>query len=126
MDDSQFRLPHRVVAFLERFLPDAFLFALVANAIVLVAGFFSLRAATELTRHPSYLTSLAQLLDAWGRGFFSLLPFTLQMAMVIISGHIVASAPPVARLLSWLSQVPRSPRGAVAWVTFFALVTSWL
>jgi short-chain fatty acids transporter len=46
--------------------------------------------------------------------------------MVIIAGHIVASAPPVARLLRWLSGVPRSPRGAVAWVALFALLTAWL
>src|SRR3990167_7479037 len=88
---GQFRLTHRVVALLERYLPDAFLFALLANAMVLIAGYFSLHASTGTL---SQLGSLEKLVDAWGRGFFSLLPFTLQMAMVIISGHIVASAPP--------------------------------
>src|SRR4051812_24379422 len=81
------RLAHRVVALLERYLPDAFLFALIANVIVLVAGYFSLRAGAT---NVGLLGSFRSLIDAWGRGFFSLLPFTLQMAMVIISGHIVA------------------------------------
>ena len=104
----------RFVALLERYLPDAFVFALVSTGVVLVAGLFSTQGA------------LSPLLSAWGKGFFSLLPFTLQMALVIITGHLVASAPAVARLLHTLSAVPRSPRQAVAFVTLLAMLSSWL
>lgn len=117
------RLVSRVVSLLERYLPDAFLFALLASALVLVAGYFSLRATAT---SPTAFGALRSLVDAWGKGFFSLLPFTLQMALVIISGHIVASARPMARLLDALSAVPRSARFAPAWVTLFALISSWL
>ena len=103
----------RVVGLLELYLPDAFLFALLATAIVLLAGLFATHGAIK------------PLVLVWGNGFFSLLPFTLQMAMIMISGHIVARAPKVIRLLDWLSGIPRSPRGAVAWVTLLALTTSW-
>jgi short-chain fatty acids transporter len=131
MDDSQRqplreRLISRLVTLLERYLPDAFLFALLASVIVLVAGYFSLRATAPGSTTPTALAALRALLDAWGKGFFSLLPFTLQMALVIISGHIVASARPMARLLDALSAVPRSARFAPAWVTLFALISSWL
>lgn len=104
----------RPIAFLEHYLPDAFVFALIATAIVFVAGLFSSHGA------------LSPLLLAWGKGFSSLLAFTLQMAMVIITGHVVASAPAVARLLHRLSSLPRTPRGAVAFVTLLALLSSWL
>lgn len=104
----------RPIALLERHLPDAFVFALLATAVVFVAGLFSTGG------------KVAPLLGAWGRGFSSLLAFTLQMAMVIITGHVVASAPAIARLLHRLSSVPRTPRGAVAFVTLLALLSSWL
>jgi len=104
----------RFVALLERYLPDAFVFALLSTAIVLGAGLWSTGGA------------VSPLLSAWGKGFFSLLPFTLQMALVIITGHLVASAPAVARLLHALSDVPRTPRRAVAFVTLLALLSSWL
>src|SRR5688572_23629108 len=50
----------------ERWVPDAFVFALLGTLIVVVAG-------VSLT--PS---SLMQVIDAWGRGFWELIPFTLQ------------------------------------------------
>ena len=53
-----------------------------------------------------------------------MLPFTLQMAMVIITGHVLATsrpdAPPDSRFVAgW----PSTPRAAVAMVTFFALAS---
>ncbi len=104
----------RFVALLERYLPDAFVFALLSTGLVLGAGLISTGGG------------LSPLLMAWGKGFFSLLPFTLQMALVIITGHMVASAPAVERLLRALSGVPRTARGAVAFVTLAALLSSWL
>jgi short-chain fatty acids transporter len=108
------RLGLRLVALLEEYLPDAFVFALIATALVFGAGLLWTR------------TPVGVLLDGWGKGFFSLLPFTLQMALIIIGGHVVASAPSVAAGLRALARVPQSARGAVAWVTLFALLTSWL
>jgi len=48
------------------------------------------------------------------------------MALVIITGHVLATSPPVRRLIRALAAVPRSPRAAVALVAFFALATAWL
>ena len=97
----------------ERWVPDAFIFALVATILVITAAL----AATPAT--------LLQTVDAWGRGFWDLIPFTLQMALVIITGHVLASSPPMRRLIRAIASWPRSPRGAVALVAFFALVSSW-
>ncbi|MGH9143878.1 MAG: TIGR00366 family protein, partial [Vicinamibacterales bacterium] len=62
---------------------------------------------------------------AWGRGFWDLIPFTLQMALVIITGHVLATSPPMGRLIRMIASWPRSPRAAVALVAFFALASSW-
>src|SRR3954451_1403724 len=97
----------------ERWIPDAFIFALIATALVLIAA---------LTATPA---TVAQTIDAWGRGFWDLIPFTLQMALVIITGHVLATSAPMGRVIRTIASWPRSPRGAVALVTFFALASSW-
>ena len=97
----------------ERWVPDAFIFALIATALVIAA-------AVAIT--PATLT---ETVDAWGRGFWDLIPFTLQMALVIITGHVLATSPPMGRLIRAIASWPRTPRGAVALVTFFALASAW-
>jgi len=97
----------------ERWVPDAFIFALIATVLVFVAG---------LTATPA---TTMEIVDAWGRGFWELIPFTLQMALIIITGHVLATSPPMARLIRTIARWPRTPRGAVALVAFFAMASSW-
>jgi short-chain fatty acids transporter len=97
----------------ERWIPDAFVFALLATLIVFAAAL----AATRAT--------LFETIDAWGRGFWELIPFTMQMALVIITGHVLATSKPIGRIIRTLASWPRSPRAAVAMVTAFALVSAW-
>ncbi len=107
------RLALALTAWAERWIPDAFVFALLATVVVVVAG---------VTATPS---TLPQVVDAWGRGFWELIPFTLQMSLVIITGHVLATTRPLGRAIRWLAGLPQSPKTAVAFVTFFALVSSW-
>jgi short-chain fatty acids transporter len=102
-----------LTAWSERWIPDAFVFALVATVLVVLAG-------VGLTD-----TAPLAVVDAWGRGFWDLIPFTLQMALVIITGHVLATSRPVGRLIRAFAALPQSPRAAVAMVTVFALVSSW-
>lgn len=97
----------------ERYFPDAFVFALGAVVIVFLAGL----AVGETPK---------KLITEFGNGFWILIPFTMQMALVIIGGFVVASSPPIARVIVRLAAVPKTPRGAVAFVAFMAMVTSLL
>jgi short-chain fatty acids transporter len=103
-----------LTAWTERWVPDAFIFALLATLIVFGAAL----AATPST--------VVQVVDAWGRGFWDLIPFTLQMALVIITGHVLATSRPMGVVIRAIASWPRTPRSAVALVTFFALVSSWI
>jgi short-chain fatty acids transporter len=103
----------RLTAWTEKWIPDAFIFALLATLIVFAAA---------LIWTPS---SFTQVVDAWGNGFWDLIPFTLQMSLIIITGHVLATSAPVGRAIRAIASWPRTPRGAVALVTFFALATSW-
>jgi short-chain fatty acids transporter len=107
------RLALALTAWTERWIPDAFVFALIATLLVVCAG---------VTATPA---SLGEVVDAWGRGFWELIPFTLQMALVIITGHVLATSRPVGRVIRALAGWPASPKSAVALVTLFALVSSW-
>jgi short-chain fatty acids transporter len=106
------RAAARFTAWAEKWLPDAFIFALIATVIVVTAAFVKIGDAKEVV-------------TIWGNGFWELLPFTLQMALVIITGSVVASAQPVERLIVKLAGIPTTPRGAVAFVAFFAMASSW-
>jgi short-chain fatty acids transporter len=103
----------RLTAWTERWIPDAFIFALLATVLVFVAA---------LIWTPS---TAGQVIDAWGGGFWDLIPFTLQMSLIIITGHVLATSAPMARAIRAIASWPRTPRAAVALVTFFVLVASW-
>jgi short-chain fatty acids transporter len=107
------RLALALTDWTERWVPDAFIFALLATAIVVVAAL----ATTN--------TSPGRIADMWGNGFWELIPFTMQMALVIITGYVLASSPPIRRLIRALASLPNTPRTAVMLVTVFALVSSW-
>ena len=95
----------------ERWFPDAFVFALVALLLVFLGGLLLGTAVRDLVKY-------------FGDGFWSLIPFTMQMAIIIIGGYVVATSPPIHRLIRWLARIPRTPRGAVAFVAFFSMATS--
>lgn len=103
----------RLTAWTEKWIPDAFIFALLATLVVVAAA---------LSWTPA---SFTEIVDAWGDGFWDLIPFTLQMSLIIITGHVLATSAPVGRLIGVIAGWPSTPRGAVAMVTFFALATSW-
>ena len=108
------RIAIALTAWTERWVPDAFIFALLATILVVVAG---------VVFTPS---DLPEVIDAWGHGFWELIPFTLQMSLIIITGYVLATSQPVGRVIRGLAAWPTEPRNAVALVAFFAMASSWL
>ncbi|MGW6276980.1 short-chain fatty acid transporter [Kribbella sp. NPDC055071] len=119
------RVALRFTAFTEKWLPDAFGFVLVGTFVVLL---FGLVTGEPLLKRPDTPTATKGfgLVDAWGIGFWSLITFTLQMAMIIIGGYAVATSGPVARLITRLARIPKNPRNAVAFVAAVAMLASYL
>ena len=107
------RLGLRFTNWAERWFPDAYVFVALAVAVVAVAAL--LNGASPVAVATSF-----------GDGFWSLITFTMQMAMVVISGYVVASSPPAAKLIDGLAALPRSGRGAVAFVAAVSMLTSLL
>jgi len=124
-DNALARLALRFTAFTERWLPDAFGFVLVGTFIIALLGLVTGEALVGTPEDPAATTGFG-LVDAWGKGFWSLITFTLQMAMIIVLGYAVAVSRPVARLIARLAQVPSTPRTAVAFTAAVAMATSYL
>ena len=97
----------------ERWFPDAWVFAALAVAIVSIAAMLG---------GASFSTTAT----AFGDGFWSLIPFTMQMAFVVIGGYVVASSAPAARCIAALARVPKTGRGAVCWVALISMLASLL
>jgi short-chain fatty acids transporter len=116
----------RFTAFTERYLPDAFGFVLVGTVVVLLLGLVTGEKLFATPQDAATATQGFGMVDAWGKGFWSLIVFTLQMAMIVIGGYAVATSRPVARLIVWLATLPKTPRGAIPFVAAVAMVTSYL
>jgi short-chain fatty acids transporter len=101
----------RLSDWFERWFPDAFALALVAVLIVfsatLLVGSTPMQAATW-----------------FGAGFWDLVVFTMQMTLIILTGYSVATAPLVYRLVCRLAEIPKTGRGAVAFVALFSMLSS--
>lgn len=97
-----------------RYVPDAFGIAAVLTLLALALG-MGLGGASP-----------GECVRAWGGGFWALLEFGMQMAVVIFAGYVLAVAPPVANALEALSRVPSGPRSAVAWTALVSMVLCWL
>jgi len=107
------RLGLRFTNWAERWFPDAYVFVALAVAVVAAAALLNGASAVAVA-------------TSFGDGFWSLIIFTMQMAMVVISGYVVASSPPAAKLIDGLAGSPRSGRGAVAFVAAVSMLTSLL
>jgi len=97
-----------------RWIPDSFSIACLLTLLTFAMG-MTLGRATA-----------GQALDAWGAGFWELLPFSMQIAVVIFAGYLVSVSPVMTRLLDGLARLPRSPRQAIAWTAALSMTICWL
>src|SRR5688572_14072327 len=107
------RVSLRCCAWSERWIPDAYVFAVLGVIVVAVAAI-------------ALGSPVTQTAKAFGDGFWSLIPFTMQMSFIIIGGYVVASSPPAARLIDKLAALPKSGRSAVCWVAAISMLLSLL
>ncbi len=70
----------------------------------------------------------AQIIAAWqgDAGFFSLLAFSMQMVLILVTGHALACSPIAEKLIRRVSSLARSPRAAVALVSATAMLCGLL
>lgn len=107
-------LTEACVKLVRQYLPSPFVFSIWLT----VVAFAAVLAATN--------QSVLQAALNWGNGLWSLLGFSMQMALILVSGHVLAKAPVLSRLLDKLAASVKNPKLAVGVVTLVALVGCWL
>ena len=81
----------------QRFLPDPFIFCILLTMFVFVV-------AMPLTGQGPL-----QMVQHWGNGVWGLLLFSMQMALVLVLGSAMASAPIIKKVLVKLASIPKTP-----------------
>ncbi|KVC67868.1 short-chain fatty acid transporter [Burkholderia stagnalis] len=108
----------RITAFftelMRRYLPDPFVFAI---------GLTLLTMALAVVVQGQAVTALA---TSWGKGFWALLAFTTQMAVILAMGYVLATTPLTDRFLDRLVSQVNSPRMAIVAATLVGGIGSWL
>ena len=95
----------------EKWFPDAWVFALLGIVFIFFFGIVIGESPLNLAL-------------AGGKQFWVLIPFTMQMAMIIIGGYVVASTPAVYWLIRKVALIPKNGKTAIAWIAFFSMLTS--
>ncbi|MFD1206075.1 short-chain fatty acid transporter [Sporosarcina contaminans] len=99
---------------MERFLPDPYIFVAILTLVVFALGIvFTDSNPLDMVVH-------------WGDGFWELLSFTMQMVIVLLAGHVLASSPVFKKVLSSLSSSAKSPGSAILLVTVISLIACWI
>lgn len=102
------------VAIVQEYLPDPFLFAGILTLVVFVMGIiFTGQTPMDMVGH-------------WGTGAFSLLAFSMQMALVLVTGHTLANAPAIKKGLEKAAGICKTPKQAIIAVTFVATLASYI
>lgn len=99
---------------MRKYLPDPFVFAIGLTLLTALLAF-----GVE-GKNPLDITTM------WGKGFWSLLAFTTQMAVILAMGYVLATAPVTDRLLTRIVSGVHSPTAAIIVATLVGGVGSWL
>ncbi len=99
---------------MRKYLPDPFVFAIGLTLLTFILA---------LVFEGSNFIDLT---TAWGTGFWDLLAFTTQMAVILAAGYVLATAPLVDKLLNKIASYVHTPRMAVIVATLVGGIGSYL
>ncbi|EBA00498.1 putative short-chain fatty acids transporter [Marinobacter sp. ELB17] len=103
-----------MVSLVDKYLPDPYIFVIILTLV-------SFGAAMAFEGHGPMAV-----IEMWGDGFWSLLTFSMQMLLVLVTGFMLASTPFVRGILNRFAALASTPGQAIILVTFVALIASWI
>ncbi|NUT14292.1 MAG: short-chain fatty acid transporter [Cupriavidus sp.] len=99
---------------MRRYLPDPFVFAIGLTLLTM-----ALAMLVQGQAAPAVIAS-------WGKGFWNLLAFTTQMAVILAMGYVLATAPLTDRMLDRIVGAVHTPRAAIIVATLVGGIGSYL
>ena len=113
------RLGDRLAAFFRATAPDPFAIAVLLTALTFV---LVLIFGTKDLDGARVGLSVTDVVGFWASdgGVWKFLAFSMQMCLILVTGHAVASSPPVAKMIHALAALPRTGGQAAALVALVA------
>ena len=114
------RFTNGCVQVVNRWLPDPFLFAIILTIVVFIAAMIGTQQGP------------LELVWSWGGqgevkdGFWSLLSFAMQMALVLVLGSAMASAKACKKALAAIATLAHDKKSAILVTTFVSTICCWL
>lgn len=102
------------VKIVQKYLPEPFIFAIILTFTAFIIAI------------PVCNQTPLEVLDNWGGGIWSLLAFSMQMALVLVCGSALADAPIIHKGLNFLASIPKKPVSAIALVSFVSALACWI
>lgn len=99
---------------MQKYLPEPFIFAIILTFVAVLVAM------------PVCHQSIIEVVSNWGGGVWNLLGFSMQMALVLVTGATLAAAPLIKKGISQLASLPKTPAAAIALVTGISAVACWL
>ncbi len=98
------------VNLVQSYLPDPFLFCIMITFVIFISGIiFTGQGPMDMIKH-------------WSGGFWSLLGFSMQMALVLVFGQTMANAPSIKKVLNRLAKVPKNATQSILMVTLISTI----
>lgn len=108
------RITDRLVDFMQKYMPSSFVLAISLAVIVFFVGVL----ITEAT--------IPEMITYAGEGMFELLGFTMQMVLILVTGHALANSPIVLSVLRKLASIPNNRISAVTFTAFVSYICTYL
>ena len=97
----------------KKYLPDAFIFAVILAIVVFVLGM--------VVEGSSFI----EMTTYMGGGMWSFLAFSMQMVLILVTGSALATSKPVHKALKSLARTAKTPAQAIALVTVVMVIGCW-
>lgn len=98
----------------KKFIADAFVFAIVLTIITFVLALIFQK------------SNFFDLCMFWGKGFWGLLGFSMQMVMVLVTGSALAISKPMNKAMVSLAKAANTPVKAIVMVNLVMSIGCWL
>jgi short-chain fatty acids transporter len=98
----------------DKYMPDPFLFAILLTFLTLILGvIFTDNGPFSMLKH-------------WNKGFWTLLTFSMQMCLILVTGYALATSKPVRRAIEVLADIPKTGAGAATLVALVAIIAAYI
>ncbi|MGE1062227.1 TIGR00366 family protein [Megasphaera paucivorans] len=113
-EDRKTRIMNKFIQWSLDWIPDSMVFVLLLTLIVFLLSL-------GFTEHGVW-----QLVDDYAKGFWTLLTFSMQMSIMMVTGFVIADAPPVKKLIIKLINLPKSVPATIVMFALVCGVVSWI